>query len=95
MTRSLDGLIFLESCIDPRVASNTLNHRQWGSIQGFFIEVKTMDKKWYLLARNNQYREEPDNVFIESLSDIELLHFDLEVKRAASKVKIERESRGI
>jgi len=54
-----------------------------------------MDKKWYLLARNNQYREEPDKVFIESLSDIELLHFDLEVKKAASKVKLERESRGI
>ncbi len=54
-----------------------------------------MDKKWYLLARNNQFREEPDKVFIESLSDIELLHFYLEVKKATSKIKIEREKRRI
>jgi len=54
-----------------------------------------MERKWYVLARSDQCREEPSDIFIAGMSDIELLHFGLEIRKVMGKVKIERESRGI
>lgn len=59
------------------------------------MRVKKIDTEWGISATSGMMGADIDNDFISSLSDIELFHFDLEVKRALNKCKIERDRRGI
>jgi len=59
------------------------------------MRVKKIDIAWGISASSGMMGSDIDCEFISKLSDIELLHFNLEVKRALNKCKIEREKRGI
>jgi len=62
---------------------------------GLFLLEIAMDKAYEIIAISGVFADNIDDEFISSLSDIELLHLDLEVKKALSKCKIAREKRGI
>ena len=66
----------------------------------FFIGVNAMrtkveNMKWSISATSGMIGADIDSDFIRKLSDIELLHFELEIKKGLNKCKNERDRRGI
>ena len=59
------------------------------------MRTKVDNVKWEVSATRGMAGADIDKDFIHKLSDIELLHFGLEVKRALNKCKNERDRRGI
>lgn len=59
------------------------------------MKTKADNVKWEVSATHGATKMDIDNFFIRGLSDIELLHFYLEIKRALNKCNNERARRGI